>query len=152
MALGVPAVVACGKHRGVIRAVLEGRDVGTMFAPRREGLRSKKHWMAFAPTPRGRILLDAGAAKALSQGNKSLLPSGIRGVEGEFEMGDLVSLMDPGDREIGRGLASYSAGEVRRIQGQQTSEIERILGRKDFDEVVHRDNLVLSSREREGAA
>ena len=147
MALGVPAVIACGKQRGVIRAVLAGDDTGTMFAPRREALRAKKHWMAFAPKPRGRILLDAGAARALAQGNKSLLPSGIRGVEGEFEMGDLVSLLDPEAREIGRGLSSYSAGEVRRIQGQQTSEIERLLGRKDFDEVVHRDNLVLAKGE-----
>lgn len=147
MALGVPAVVACGKIRGVIRQVLSGGDTGTMFTPRRDALKAKKHWIAFAPKPRGRILLDAGAVKALTQSNKSLLPIGIKGVEGEFEMGDLVSLMSPEAREIGRGLVSFSADEVRRIQGQQTSEIEKLLGRKDFDEVVHRDNLVLSKGE-----
>jgi glutamate 5-kinase len=144
MALGVPAAIACGKVRGIIRAVLAGQDVGTQFVPGPDALTRKKHWMAFAPKPRGRILLDAGAVKAVTTGNKSLLPSGVRGVEGEFEMGDLVSLVGPDSLELARGLASYPSQEIRRIQGVHSSQIEKILGHKDFDEVVHRDNLVLT--------
>jgi glutamate 5-kinase len=144
MALGVPVVLACGKVRGAVGSVLAGNDIGTLFVPRRRELSRKKHWMAFAPAPRGSIVVDAGAARALAQGGKSLLPSGVRDVSGEFSMGDLISLVGPGGREVARGLASYSADEVRRIRGAHTSRIEEILGRKDYDEVVHRDNLVLT--------
>jgi len=144
MALGVPAVIACGKVRGIVPRILAGEDLGTVFIPKQQQLSPKKHWMAFAPRPRGRILVDEGAARALQQGKKSLLPSGVIGAEGEFAMGDLVGILGPDNQEVARGLSNYSAVDVRRIQGARSSDIERILGRKDFDEVVHRDNMVVS--------
>jgi glutamate 5-kinase len=87
--------------------------------------------------------VDEGAARALKENGKSLLPSGITRVEGSFEMGNTVSICDPTGKEIARGIVNYSSAEVERIKGLQTREIARVLGHKDYDEVVHRNNLVL---------
>jgi glutamate 5-kinase len=92
----------------------------------------------------GEIRVDEGAALALIKQGKSLLPSGVTGVEGQFEMGSPVSIVGPDGQEIARGITSYSSSEIDRIKGAQTKEISRILGYKDYEEVVHRNNMVLN--------
>ncbi len=140
---GIPTVVASGLKEGVLEAVLQGAEEGTFFVPSRSRMQSRKRWLAFASVPRGGIVVDAGARRALVSGGKSLLPSGIRATRRSFRAGDVVSLVDPEDREFARGLANYSRDEVEKIKGLKSHEIAAVLGHKPYDEVVHRDNLVI---------
>ena len=142
-AAGIPTVVASGLRPGVLNAVVAGEDVGTFFVPSKSRLQSRKRWLAFASLPRGGIMVDEGAKKALVGGGKSLLPSGVRLTRRAFRAGDVVSLVDTQDREFARGLANYSRDEVEKIKGLKTHEIGAVLGQKPYDEVVHRDNLVI---------
>ncbi len=140
---GIPTVVASGLQPGVLEAVLRGEEVGTFFVPSRSRMQSRKRWLAFASQPRGGIVVDAGARKALVTGGRSLLPSGVRMTHRSFRAGDVISLLDPEDREFARGLANYSRDEVEKIKGLKSHEIAAVLGSKPYDEVVHRDNLVI---------
>ncbi|MBI3084455.1 MAG: glutamate 5-kinase [candidate division NC10 bacterium] len=140
---GIPTVVASGLKEGVLEAVLQGAEEGTFFVPSRSRMQSRKRWLAFASVPRGGIVVDAGARRALVTGGKSLLPSGIRATRRSFRAGDAVSLVDAEDREFARGLANYSRDEVEKIKGLKSHEIAAVLGHKPYDEVVHRDNLVI---------
>lgn len=140
---GIPVVIASGLLPGRLAAVLRGEKIGTLFLPREHRAQARKRWLAYGPAVQGRILVDAGAEQALVCNGKSLLPSGIVAVEGEFEQGSLVSIIGPKGQEIARGIANYSAEEIRRIKGKKTSEILFVLGHKDYDEVVHRDNLII---------
>ncbi|SMB92845.1 glutamate 5-kinase [Thermanaeromonas toyohensis ToBE] len=140
---GIPVVIASGFLPGQVAAILRGEEVGTLFLPREHRAQARKRWLAYGPSVQGKIIVDAGAARALIHSGKSLLPSGIVSVEGEFDQGSLVSIIGPGGQEIARGMANYSAEEIRRIQGKKTSEILAVLGYKDYDEVVHRDNLII---------
>ncbi len=140
---GIPTVVANGLQPEVLPAILRGESVGTFFVPSRSRMQSRKRWLAFASQPRGGILVDAGARQALVAGGKSLLPSGIRMTRRSFRAGDVVSLVDPEDREFARGLTNYSRDEVEKIKGLKSHEIAGVLGHKPYDEVVHRDNLVI---------
>lgn len=140
---GIPTVVASGLKEGVLEAVLQGAEEGTFFVPSRSRMQSRKRWLAFASVPRGGIVVDAGARRALVSGGKSLLPSGIRATRRSFRAGDAVSLVDAEDREFARGLANYSRDEVEKIKGLKSHEIAAVLGHKPYDEVVHRDNLVI---------
>jgi glutamate 5-kinase len=142
-AAGIPTVVASGLRSGVLEAVLRGDAVGTFFVPSRGRMQSRKRWLAFASLPRGGIVVDAGARQAMVSGGKSLLPSGIRLTRKAFRAGDVVSLVDPEGREFARGLANYGRDEVERIKGLQSHQIAAVLGHKPYDEVVHRDNLVI---------
>ncbi len=142
---GVATVIVNGRSPGILTRLFAGEEVGTRFLPGRRRLAAKKHWIAFTKKPRGRLLLDEGARRALVEGGKSLLPSGIRQVEGDFDRGDAVRLCDLEGREFARGIIGYSLAELTRIVGRKSSEIEAILGYKYGDEVVHRDNLVLKS-------
>jgi len=146
-AFGVPTVIANGRRPGVIGDVFSGRPVGTLFLPSREKLRGRKQWIAYALTPAGRLVLDAGAVRAIVAGGKSLLPSGIKDVEGSFGVGELVSCVDEEGREVARGLCSYGSDEIRRIAGRNSSHIEEILGYRYGDEVIHRDDLVVLVRQ-----
>ncbi len=143
---GIPTVVACGREPDVIDAILRGDEVGTFFIPSRVRMHSRKRWLAFASQPRGGIVVDAGAKAALVAGGKSLLASGIRATQRSFRPGDVVSLLDANGREFGRGLANYSRDDVERIRGLRSDAIARTLGVKPYDEVVHRDNLVILDR------
>jgi glutamate 5-kinase len=140
---GIPTVVASGRSPESVEAILRGEEVGTLFIPSRSRMRSRKRWLAFASLPRGGIVVDAGARGALVVGRKSLLPSGVRGTQKTFRAGDVVSLVDLAGQEFGRGLANYSRDEVEKIKGLKSDEIAGVLGAKAYDEVVHRDNLVI---------
>ncbi|HTX54983.1 MAG TPA: glutamate 5-kinase [Candidatus Baltobacteraceae bacterium] len=140
---GVPTVVASGREPDTIAAILRGEEVGTFFVPSRVAMQSRKRWLAFASQPRGGIVVDAGAKAALIGRGKSLLPSGIRGTQRTFRAGDVVSLLDDAGREFGRGLTNYGKDDVERIRGLRSDAIARALGAKPYDEVVHRDNLVI---------
>jgi glutamate 5-kinase len=140
---GIPTVVTSGLRGEALDAVLRGENVGTFFVPSRSRMRSRKRWLAFASQPRGGIVVDAGAREALVAGGKSLLPSGIRTTRRNFRVGDVVSLLDLEDREFARGLANYGRDEVEQIKGLKSHEIADALGHKPYDEVVHRDNLVI---------
>jgi glutamate 5-kinase len=140
---GIPTVVASGVAPELVEAIVRGEEVGTLFVPSRSRMQSRKRWLAFASLPRGGIVVDAGARGALVLGGKSLLPSGIRGTQRAFRAGDVVSLMDLAGQEFGRGLANYSREEVEKIKGLKSDEIAEVLGHKSYDEVIHRDNLVI---------
>src|SRR5512138_2554287 len=142
-AQGVPTALLSGRRPGALRALLAGEPVGTVFAAGKERLPSRKGWLAVAARGKGVILVDAGARKALVDQKRSLLPSGVRAVQGQFGIGDPVDIAVDPARPFARGLAGYAADEVRRIAGLKTSEIERTLGYKYLDEVVHRDDMVL---------
>lgn len=144
VAVGIPCVIAGGREPDILRRILAGEDVGTFFVPTAT-VSSRKSWIASALTPEGRIIVDDGAKAALVQPDgASLLPSGIVDVVGRFRAGDLVIVADAAGNEIGRGLVNYSAEEADRIKGVQTRQIRAILGRSAHDEVLHRDNLVIS--------
>lgn len=140
---GIPMVIASGTQEGVLHDILAGREVGTVFLPRADKLRGKKKWIAYGSAASGKIVIDAGAAQALTAEGKSLLPVGIVAVEGQFEAGSVVRVYDPTGKEVARGIVNYSAQELELIKGKKTGEIEAVLGHKDYDEAIHRDNLVL---------
>ncbi len=143
-AAGVPMLIGSGREPGVLGRMLAGEPVGTYFAPKADRLAARKRWIAFAVPPQGRLTVDAGALTALTHHGKSLLPSGLVNVEGEFAAGEVVSVVREVDgREFARGLANYGADELRRLRGAQTGDIERRLGYKGVDEVIHRDDLVI---------
>ena len=144
-AAGVPMIIANGRTEGALARLLRGEALGTYFAPKADRLGARKRWIAFAVPPQGRLMVDAGAVRALTQDGKSLLPSGVVGVEGDFAAGAVVAVAGQveGEREFARGLVNFDAPEVRRILGAKTREIEQRLGYKSFDEVIHRDNLVI---------
>lgn len=142
---GVHAVIAGGKTSGIVSEVLSGSFKGTYFpAPARSTISAKERWIGFGRKSHDRrIVLDKGAVEALEKGKKSLLPVGVVGVKGTFEPGDVVEICTRRGRVIARGLTNYSSSEVSSLMGRKTSEIESILGRRDYDEIVHRDNLAL---------
>ncbi|MBN1882678.1 MAG: glutamate 5-kinase [Deltaproteobacteria bacterium] len=142
-AIGIPAIIANGLTNGILLDILEGKNVGTLFIPRSEGLNSRKHWIAYTLRAKGSLTVDQGAADAIADGGKSLLPKGIVSLSGSFSPGDLLSIMDPQGREFARGLVNYNSKEISRIKGLNSGEIEATLGYKYSDEIIHRDNLVL---------
>lgn len=139
---GVAMVIADGRMRNVIKRILAGERLGTLFLPK-ERLKSRKRWIAFGVALKGKIRVDEGAEEAISKRGKSLLPSGIIEVKGRFSIGDGVSIIDEEGEEFARGIGSYSSSEIEKIMGKKTQKIEKILGYKDYDEVIHRDNLVI---------
>lgn len=140
---GVSTVLACAGEKDIVLKVVAGEQAGTVFLPCSNKLEHKKQWIAYSSAVSGKIHVDQGAVTALVKQGKSLLPSGVTGVEGVFEMGGTVTIIGPDKQEVGRGITSYSSAEIDLIKGAQTKEISLILGYKDYDEVVHRNNLVL---------
>lgn len=141
---GAKMVIANGRKEGVITSVVNGEDVGTWFLPKsEERIQSRKRWIVFNLVSQGNIIIDEGAKMAIKEQGKSLLPKGILSIKGKFEPGDAVTLMDESSRELAKGLVNYTSRELLEIKGKHTREIEGILGYKYYDEVIHRDNLVL---------
>lgn len=140
---GAVTVIASGREEGVIVRVARGEPLGTLLLPRGEPLDARRRWLLTHRRVRGRLHLDEGAARAILEGGKSLLPIGVKEVEGSFQRGDLVACIDPEGREIARGLVNYSAEECRKLRGEPSYRIAEILGYVDEPELIHRDNLVL---------
>ena len=125
--------------------LFDGHELGTYFLPARDPMAARKHWIAFTKKPKGKLLLDEGAQTAVAERGKSLLPSGIKQLDGTFERGDAVRLCNLDGREFAKGVTNYNSAELIRIIGRNTREIVQILGYQYGDEVVHRDNMVISS-------
>ncbi|WNG14851.1 glutamate 5-kinase [Cystobacter fuscus] len=140
---GVRCVITSGAVPGRLRAVLSGEPVGTLFESSGSRRSARTAWIAHALKPKGRLLVDAGAREAVTAGKRSLLPSGIRSVEGDFGRGDPVDLVDAQGEVFARGLSAYDDGELRRIAGLKSSNIESVLGYRYLDEAVHRDDLAV---------
>jgi glutamate 5-kinase len=140
---GAHTVIASGREPDVLVRLCAGETIGSLLRATTATLTARKQWLADHLQVRGTLQLDAGAARALREGGRSLLPVGVRAVQGDFERGAVVACVDPAGSEIARGLVNYSAGDARRIAGQPSSAIEGILGYLDQLELIHRDNLVL---------
>jgi glutamate 5-kinase len=142
-AYGVPMVILNGKTPGMLAKLFDGKETGTLFLPRLEKMDSRKHWIAYTAASKGGIVVDDGGRDALVNKGKSLLPGGVVSVEGAFKVGDCVNCLDMRGTVFARGLIKYSSAELDRIRGLKTSQIESVLGHKDYDEVIHRDDLVI---------
>jgi glutamate 5-kinase len=147
---GIPMVIASGLKANVLKRLFEGKDVGTVFLPRREKMGSRKCWIGFTLKATGTIKVDKGAAKAMFKHGRSLLPVGILDVEGEFGVGAAVNCIDPDGVAFARGLVNYTAVDIRKLMGVKTDQIEKRLGYKHYDEVIHRDNLVITVDDKGG--
>ncbi len=140
---GIPVVIMNGRKSGLLEKLLNGKEVGTHFEPKKQRLSSRKGWIAYGVRSRGAIYLDDGAINALTNLGRSLLPSGINKVEGDFQVGDYIRCLNRDGKKIAKGLTNYSSEDLNSIKGKKTSEIEKLLGYKYSDEVIHRDNLVV---------
>jgi glutamate 5-kinase len=139
---GEALVIADGRMQNVIPRILDGEELGTLFVPAGRKRSGRSRWIGSARAA-GRVFVDDGAARALAEKNRSLLPAGIVRVEGEFERGDVVEIMSAAGVCIARGLSNYSAPDVDRIRGRKTQEVRALLAEEAYDEVVHRDNLIV---------
>lgn len=142
-AYGIPCIIAPGRKKGVLHDIFAGKEIGTLFLPASEHLSSRKYWIAFTLKSRGKLVVDDGAKNALLEEGKSLLPSGIANVEGDFGVGDPVTCVDMEGTPLAKGLVNYNSSEIKKIMGLKTSKIEQVLGYKDYDEIIHRDNLAV---------
>lgn len=140
---GAHTVIASGREANVLTRLAQGECIGSELQANQPVWSARKQWMADHLRLRGRLTLDAGAVKALTVDGKSLLPIGVKAVEGYFEAGDLVSCLDLEGKECARGLVNYSAADTRRIMGQPSSQITTLLGGLSDSELIHRDNLVV---------
>jgi len=141
---GIPVVLASALPERPLLRVLRDDKVGTHFDPEPVPLEKRRHWVRYGRRSRGVLVLDEGAAKALTQRGASVLPVGIKEVSGDFGRGDAVTLRGPSRERLGRGLAAYPSDELRRIAGHRSDAIEDILGYRYLDVAVHRDDLVLA--------
>lgn len=140
---GVPTVIANGKTKDILKRILAGEEIGTLFLPTAKTLTQRKHWIAYTSRIRGQVIVDDGARRAVLKQGKSLLPSGITDVKSQFNLGDAIEITDAKGLVIAVGLTNYSSEEITRILGCQTCDIESLLGYKHADEVIHRDNMVV---------
>ena len=141
---GIHLVIASGTEKNAITRVLQGEELGTLFVSRENRLQFRKRWLAFGAKIAGSIVVEDGCAKAIRKaGGCSILPAGVFAVQGEFLPGSTVSVIDKDAHELARGLVHYSSAELEQIKGCNSGEIANILGHKNFDEVIHRDDLVI---------
>jgi len=144
-ASGIPMVIANGGKPDILLKLFSGKEFGTFFVSKKKKLKSRKCWIAFTLKPKGAIRIDDGAAAAILNRGKSLLPSGIVHVEGEFNVGAPVEFKTGDNETLGTGLVNYSSADIRKIMGLKSSQIKKILGHKPYDDVIHRDNLAITS-------
>jgi len=143
MSSGIYCVIANGRRKNVLVDILNGERIGTLFVPKKARLKARKRWVAYNARPRGRIIVDEGARSALVEKHSSLLACGVKSVEGDFSYGDVVSIVSIEGVEFARGLSNYSSTNLEKIKGKNTKEAEKILKENFYEEVVHRDNLVI---------
>ncbi|WP_299489120.1 glutamate 5-kinase [Acaryochloris sp. IP29b_bin.137] len=141
---GVRTVITQGKIPENVLRILAGETLGTQFQPHPRPHNARKHWIAHALVPTGKLILDEGATQAITQCGKSLLAAGITAVEGQFQSQEAVSFYNPSGEEIARGLVNYSSDELQQIRGLQSEDIAQTLGYAGAETVVHRDNLVIT--------
>ncbi|MFQ5936174.1 MAG: glutamate 5-kinase, partial [Acidiferrobacterales bacterium] len=147
---GAGTIIASGWDEDVLLRAVAGELVGTYLKPAQGRLAARKQWLAGNLQVRGKLILDEGAAKVIRTAGKSLLPVGVKTVEGDFARGEMVTCVDAQDREVARGLVNYNAEESTRIIGHPSHEIESILGYVDEPELIHRDNMVVVDAPRAG--
>ena len=140
---GAATVIASGREPNVVSRLLKGEPIGTYLKPAQTRLAARKQWLAGQLVVQGRLALDAGAVKAVREAGKSLLPIGVKAVDGDFDRGEIVACFDSAGAEISRGLVNYNAADARRIMGRPSDEIETILGYVDEPELIGRDNMVV---------
>ena len=140
---GIPMIVVRGNVENVLLALFDGRPQGTYFVPKTKKLARRKCWIAHTLAPKGSLVIDDGAVRALRENGKSLLPIGVVKVEGEFEEGAPVAFKTAANEIIGIGLVNYRSSDVELIKGLKTFQIEACLGSKHYDEIIHRNNMVL---------
>ncbi|MFA5073690.1 MAG: glutamate 5-kinase [Nitrospirota bacterium] len=140
---GASLVILNGKKPGALQNLFQGNTIGTLFLPKSRKQHSRKYWIANTVKCSGRLIVDEGCWEALVHQGKSLLPGGIIAVEGNFKIGDCINCMNTSGNVFARGLVKYSSSELERIKGLKTSEIQAVLGHKDYDEVIHRNDLVI---------
>lgn len=146
-AAGENLIIASGRQAGSLASILAGDDIGTLFTAQGKAINSRKRWIGFSSQPRGKLVVDAGARRAVEQQGRSLLAIGITAIHGDFEKGDNVSLVDGSGYEFARGLSNYSAADVEKIKGLASDAISTALGHFPYAEVIHRDNLASYSRQ-----
>jgi glutamate 5-kinase len=140
---GIPVNIIFGAKKGLLVSLINGEHHGTEFVAKKKSITSRKGWIAYAVRPKGTLVLDQGAVNALIKGGKSLLPSGIVAIEGSFNRDEAVFCADNEGNKIAKGIVNYSSDEVAKIKGKKSADIEKILGIKREDEVIHRDDLVV---------
>jgi glutamate 5-kinase len=145
LAFGIAMIIAPGKQRDVLLRLFDGEELGTLFLPRERAYSGKKVWLVNLQKPAGELTLDDGAVTALIARGRSLLPIGVKGVKGAFGVGAPVRCIDKDGHVIGIGLTNYKSTEIERIKGCHSEEIEKLIGYKHSDDVIHRDNFVLIS-------
>lgn len=143
---GENVIIACGETPDILPRIIAGESIGTLFLAQGQRVASRKRWIGLTVKPRGRLILDAGAQAAVELKGRSLLAAGIVEVEGHFQKGDVVALCGPEGVEFARGLTNYDAADVLQIKGLKTGQIAEVLGHRPYDEIIHRDNMVVTSR------
>lgn len=144
-AAGESVIITSGRRPDVLPKIIAGEPVGTLFFAQGQSLAARKRWIGFTVQPRGHLVLDAGARRAIERDGRSLLAIGVLDAVGCFHKGDVIALRDPDGVEFARGLSNYAAEEIKQIKGLKTSQIAAALGHCPYDEVIHRDNMVVTS-------
>ncbi len=142
---GENVIIASGHQSDVLTQIIAGEPVGTLFLAQAGTVTARKRWIGFTVQPRGRLLLDAGARHAVEHQGRSLLSIGVLDASGRFKKGDIVGLCDSDGTEFARGLTNYGSADVRKIKGLKTNEIAAVLGHCPYDEIVHRDNMIVTT-------
>jgi len=141
---GTTTIIANGKQQQILQRLAAGEELGTLLNADSEPVTARKQWLAGQLTLKGVLSLDSGAVRVLKESGKSLLAVGIKASSGEFSRGDVVACTDEAGNEIARGLVNYDAAEVEKLKGQSSNKIEELLGYAGEEEIIHRDNLVVS--------
>ncbi len=145
-AAGENAIIASGHERGTLRRIMAGELIGTLLIAEGKTVTPRKRWIGFSARPRGRILVDDGAARAIGRDGRSMLAIGIQVIEGDFQKGDAISICDPQGVELARGLTNYHSDEILLIKGLRSTRIAEVLGQCPYEEVVHRNNMTVTVR------
>jgi glutamate 5-kinase len=143
---GLPVAIGPATSADFLQKLLDGEDVGTLLLPHGSPLPSRKHWIGYTLKPQGHIVVDDGACRALQRRNSSLLPAGVVSVTGAFKVGDAVSIVSESGVELARGLARYDASDIRLLAGGHSHQIAERVGSHVGDEIVHRDDIVLTKK------
>lgn len=143
-AVGRPVIIANGRDPQILDRILAAEQVGTLFLPQGPAVSARERWIGYNVAPHGKYILDEGAGRAIIQKGRSLLAIGIKSIQGTFDKGQIVSLVDLEGRELGRGLTNYSSADAARIAGKRTDEFTQVFGNIPYAEVIHRDNLVVT--------